>query len=78
MDKDLYVTIPRGKYEDLKADMQIDTDIVAPVDQGDQVGVVKVTLKGEDYLEQSLVALQSNPQGGLWRRIVDFIMQLFS
>jgi len=78
LDKDLYVTIPRGKYEDLKADMQIDTDIVAPVDQGDQVGVVKVTLKGEDYLEQSLVALQSNPQGGLWRRIVDFFMQLFS
>lgn len=78
LDKDLYVTIPRGRYEDLKADMQIDTDIVAPVEQGDQVGVVKVTLKGEDYLEQSLVALQSNPQGGLWRRIVDFFMQLFS
>lgn len=76
--KDLNVTIPRGKYEELKADMQIDTDIVAPVEQGDQIGVVKVTLKGEDYLEQSLVALQSNPEGGLWRRIVDFFLKLFS
>lgn len=77
LDKDLYVTIPRGRYEDLKADMDIDAEIVAPIEQGDQVGVVKVTLKGEDYLEQSLVALQSNPEGGLWRRIIDFFVKLF-
>ncbi|MFK7816412.1 MAG: D-alanyl-D-alanine carboxypeptidase family protein [Gammaproteobacteria bacterium] len=77
LDQDLFVTIPRGSYENLKADMNIDTDIVAPVEQGDQVGVVKVTLKGEDYLEQSLVALQANPEGGLWRRMVDFFVKLF-
>lgn len=77
LDQDLYVTIPRGSYENLKADMSIDADIIAPVEQGDQVGVVKVTLKGKDYLEQSLVALQANPEGGLWRRIVDFFVKLF-
>ena len=77
LDQDLFVTIPRGKYEDLKADMAIDTEIVAPIQQGDQVGVVKVTLEGKDYLEQSLVALQDNPEGGLWRRIVDFFVKLF-
>ncbi|MBT8124329.1 MAG: D-alanyl-D-alanine carboxypeptidase [Gammaproteobacteria bacterium] len=76
LDKDLFVTIPRGRYEDLKADMDINAEIVAPIQQGDQVGVVKVTLKGENYLEQSLVALQSNPEGGLWRRIVDFFVKL--
>lgn len=77
LNKDLFVTIPRGRYEDLKADMAIDTEIVAPIQQGDQVGVVKVTLKGKDYLEQPLVALQDNPEGGLWRRIVDFFVKLF-
>jgi D-alanyl-D-alanine carboxypeptidase (penicillin-binding protein 5/6) len=78
LEKDLYVTIPRGRYEDLKADMNIDSEIIAPIEQGDQVGVVKVTLKGKDYLEQPLVALNSNPEGGLWRRIVDFFVKLFS
>lgn len=77
LDKDLFVTIPRGRYEDLKADMAIDSEIVAPILQGDQVGVVKVTLEGKDYLEQPLVALQANPEGGLWRRIVDFFVKLF-
>ncbi|MEJ2114667.1 MAG: D-alanyl-D-alanine carboxypeptidase [Gammaproteobacteria bacterium] len=77
LDKDLYVTIPRGSYVALKADMDIDAEIIAPIEQGDQVGVVKVSLKGEDYLEQPLVALQSNPKGGLWRRLVDFFIKLF-
>jgi len=77
LDKDLYVTIPRGKYDQLKASMQVDNMIVAPVEEGDQLGVVKVSLKGEDYLEAPLVALQSNPKGGLWRRIVDFFLQFF-
>ena len=77
LDEDLYVTIPRGQYENLKASMNIESDIVAPIDQGDQVGTVKVTFKGEEYLGKPLVALQANPIGGLWRRIVDFCLQFF-
>lgn len=78
VEKDLYVTLPRGQYGLLKANMDVDTYIVAPIDQGQQVGVLKITLKGEAYLEKPLVALQANPQGGLWRRIVDFFLRLFS
>ena len=77
LDNDLSVTIPRGSYDDLKASMSIDEKIVAPINEGDPVGVVKVTLEGEDYLEAPLVALASNPEGGLWRRIVDFFLQFF-
>ena len=77
LDEDLFVTIPRGRYDELKASMNVDSKIIAPIEQGDQVGIVKVTLKGEDYLEAPLVALQSNPKGGIWRRIVDFFLQFF-
>ena len=78
LDEDLYVAIPRGQHNSLKAVLNIDEDIVAPIDAGHQVGIVKVTLKGEDYLEKPLVALQSNSQRGLWRRMADFFVQLFS
>ena len=77
LDEDLYVAIPRGQYDNLKAAMNIESDIVAPIEQGDQVGIVKVTFKGENYLQKPLVALQANPKGGWWRRIVDFFLQLF-
>ncbi len=77
VDEDLNVTIPRGQYDLLKASMDINSDIMAPVEQGHQVGTVKVTLGGKDYLEKPLVTLQDNPSGGLWRRIVDFFVKLF-
>ena len=57
--------------------MDIDSEIVAPVEEGHQVGKVKVTLDGKDYLEKPLVALQDNPTGSLGRRIVDFFLKLF-
>ena len=77
LDEDMFVTIPRGKYDSLKATMNINSDIEAPVMQGDYVGTVKVTFDGNDYSENPLVALQSNPQGSLWRRIVDFFAKYF-
>jgi len=75
--EDLFVTIPRGKYDSLKATMNIQSDIEAPIDAGDHVGTVKVTFDGHDFSENSLVALHSNPQGNLWRRIVDFFLKFF-
>ena len=57
--------------------MNISSDIVAPIDEGHQVGTVAITLKGENYLEKPLVTLHANPKGSLWRRIVDFFLQLF-
>ena len=75
--EDLFVTIPRGKYESLKATMNIQSDILAPVEEGDQVGTVNVTFDGHDFSENPLVALHSNPQGGWWRRIVDFFLKFF-
>jgi D-alanyl-D-alanine carboxypeptidase (penicillin-binding protein 5/6) len=77
LDNDLFVTIPRGQYDRLKASMDIDDKIIAPIHQGDQVGVVTIALRDKNYLEAPLVALESNPVGGLWRRIVDFFLQFF-
>lgn len=77
LDEDLFVTIPRGKYDALRATMSIQPDIEAPIEEGDQIGTVKVTFDGNDFSESSLVALQSNAQGGLWRRIVDFFVKFF-
>lgn len=75
--EDLYITIPRGQDQELKVDMSFDEEILAPVEKGDALGVFKVTFKDEDYLERSLVALDENPTGGWWRKIVDFFLKIF-
>lgn len=70
--QDLFVVIPRGQFENLKAVSQIPRDIVAPIAKGDRLGTVKISFKGEDIAERPLIALQANPRGNIWRRVVDF------
>lgn len=76
LNEDLFVAIPRGQFNNLKATTSIKLDMVAPISQGDQFGTVKITFKGEDIVEKPLIALHTNPQGNLSRRLVDFFMRL--
>jgi D-alanyl-D-alanine carboxypeptidase (penicillin-binding protein 5/6) len=74
---DLYVTVPRGQYDNLNASMQIDSTITAPVQKGQQLGVVKVVLKDQSVAERPLVSLSTIPEGGMWQRLVDEVQMLF-
>ncbi len=73
---DLYVTIERGRYEDLRADMTLLAEVDAPVGQGTELGNVKITLDGKIVKQQPLVSLQPVKKGGLWRWAVDSVLQL--
>ncbi|MCI0401580.1 MAG: D-alanyl-D-alanine carboxypeptidase [Gammaproteobacteria bacterium] len=77
LEDNLYVTIPRGQYEQLDATLHLDTPIVAPVEKGQPLGAVKVALAGEELAERALIALQSVPEGSLFQRMADRIRLLF-
>ena len=72
----LYVTIPRGAYDDLHASMDIDKTIEAPVKKGDVLGEVKITDNGEMVDSMSLVALESVDKGNLFQIIKDYFLRL--
>jgi len=74
---DLYVTIPRGKYKQLDASMEISPTIVAPVNKDDVQGSLNVLLDGEELAKRPLVALQSVTEGSFLNRIKDDIKLLF-
>ncbi|MDX1456932.1 MAG: D-alanyl-D-alanine carboxypeptidase family protein [Marinobacter sp.] len=79
---EVFVTIPRGSKESLESVVDVDTVIKAPVSVGDEVGRVRVTLNGEVYVDEPVLALQDIPEGGLLKRLWDaiklFFIQLFS
>ncbi len=70
---DLWVTVPRGRYNQLQPGMQVDRQILAPVAQGQEYGTLSVRLGDEVVAEASLVALQAIAQGGLWQRLGDTV-----
>lgn len=69
----LHVTIPRGRYGDLKPSMDVPQRLLAPVAKGQRIGTLKVSLDGKVLAERPLVALDQVAQGGLFKRLSDGI-----
>jgi len=77
LDRDLYVTIPRGQYKQLNASMTVNGGLSAPVAKGTSVGTVRVVLNDEVIVEQPLVALEAMAEGGIFRRLKDAVLMWF-
>jgi len=78
LSQDLYITIPRGAYDQLDAAMDIDADIQAPLQKGSQHGVVRVNLDDEELNRVPLVALEAVGKGNMLQIAKDFILQMFN
>ena len=74
---DLFITIPRGNYDNLKAVMDMQGMMTAPIAAGSEIGSVTVSLDGRPVAEQTLVALTEVGQGSLWRRMTDSVLLWF-
>jgi D-alanyl-D-alanine carboxypeptidase (penicillin-binding protein 5/6) len=73
----LSVTIPRGQAKGLKATMDINEEIKAPVQAGQSYGVVRITLDDKEVKTVPLVALNAVEEGGFFKKIWDSILLFF-
>ncbi len=77
LNKEMLITIPRGQYDNLNANMKVTPRIIAPVNKGKQYGMVDVMLNDEVVASQPLVALQEVAEAGLIDRLIDEALLLF-
>ena len=73
---DLFVTIPKGDYANVKAVMSSTQPLIAPIKKGQVIGSVKFTLNGKVIEERSLVAAKSIDGAGILGRAWDSIKLL--
>ena len=74
----LYVTLPLGRESSIQATLDAPDSLDAPLAAGTVVGTVKIML-GERVLAESPVAVaQAVPEGGVFKRLVDFVLRLFA
>lgn len=76
--EDLVLTIPRDSHDQLKAEMTVNPDVVAPIEQGQVLGTVIIRMDGEVLLEKPLVALNDVEEAGIFKRLWHYIMRFFS
>lgn len=75
--EDVVVTLPRGRYADLKASMDLPARLIAPLQKGQAVGSLKVELDGKTLVERPIVVLEDAAEGGFFKRMVDGVMLWF-
>lgn len=75
--EDLYITVPRGSYNDVESVLNIPAVLVGPVAQGQALAELKVSLNGDDLVSEPLRALDDNPSGSLWQRTRDGVILWF-
>ena len=71
--EDLFITIPRGQYDKLDANMSINATIVAPVNIGSVYGSVNIMLGSQIVAKRDLVSLRTVGEGSFWHNLIDSV-----
>ena len=74
---ELYVTIPRGKYDKLDAQMKFQQPLLAPASKGHVYGSLNVSLEGQPVAVEPLVALDNVAEGDFFQQVMDDIKLWF-
>lgn len=72
LSEEIFVTIQRGRGEELEAAVNVDKVIYAPVKTGQVMGTVEITLDGEPVYSGGVAALQGVARGGVMKRMTDW------
>ena len=68
---ELFVTIPRGRYDDLDAKVEMRPELIAPITEGETVGQISIRLEDEELASRGLVALEAAIEAGFFGRTWD-------
>ena len=73
---DKYVTLPTGQSAGIEKELHLSRDIVAPVEQGQELGVMKVMLESKVLAELPIIATKPVERGGFFSRTTDKFKRL--
>ncbi|XKE44054.1 D-alanyl-D-alanine carboxypeptidase [Halomonas organivorans] len=78
VDREVFMTVPRDRQQELTAKLDIRADLTAPIAAGEQVGQMQVRLGDEVVGERPLLALEAIEEGGFFKRLFDKIQRFFT
>ncbi len=73
INKDYYLSLPKGDYARVKASMTSQQPLIAPIKAGQTIGKITFVLDGKTINEQALVAAKNVDEAGFFGRIADSV-----
>jgi len=74
---DLYITLPKGEYNRVRATMSSKQPLIAPIDAGQEIGGIQFSLDGKVIDQRNLVAAKKVEVAGIFWRMWDSAKLLF-
>jgi serine-type D-Ala-D-Ala carboxypeptidase (penicillin-binding protein 5/6) len=75
---DFSISVPRGYADKVKSEFTPQPRLIAPIDAGQKLGTLKVTIDGKVYGEYPVAALETVPLAGIFGRSVDTVRLWFN
>lgn len=72
------LTLPRGRYDDLKATVVLDPWLTAPIAEGAELGTLSVTLDDDEVFSAALIALAAVERAGFFKRVWHSLQMFFT
>ncbi|MDP3440799.1 MAG: D-alanyl-D-alanine carboxypeptidase family protein [Azonexus sp.] len=75
---DLMIAVPKGYAEKIQRNFVAEPRLIAPVEIGQKLGMLRVNIDGKPYAEYPVVALEAVPLAGFFGRLFDTIRLWFN
>ena len=75
--RELYLSLPKGRADQIKANVESVQPLLAPIAAGQQVGTMRLLLDGRPLQELPVVALETVPLAGIFGRAWDSMRLMF-
>ncbi|WP_225721327.1 D-alanyl-D-alanine carboxypeptidase family protein [Candidatus Vallotiella sp. (ex Adelges kitamiensis)] len=76
--KDQYITVPHGMGDRVLSVLECYHPLVSPITNGQVVGTVKVIVGDKVLKKFPAIALQTAPEAGIFRRLLDTVLLMFA
>ena len=72
-----YLTLPRNQFKYTTQTIKLSGDLIAPINQGEQVGTLAISFNDEDIATLPLIALESANEAGFVIKMIDTVKLMF-
>ena len=73
--QDVYQVLPKGARDRLALDLQLTPELSAPIEQGQTLGSLTLSLDGKQLAQVPVVASQPVPKGSLMKQAMDWVLR---
>lgn len=70
---DMYITVPKGQFKQVQTAIDTPKSLKAPIEEGQAIGTLKITLDEQVLEETPLYALQTINEASFFKRVFDHV-----